>query len=165
MLAAFRSNAVFEKCRPVIVSKGELVQVFSNIICQTRWMPCSTVVCCVSGSRRHRAGKGVRVAIQDHGIGIAQEHLAKIFEPFFTTKSDAGTGIGLWITRAVGREPRRQHLRNEQYRARKQRNYDPDRNSFRAFPARPDKWFGRGAIAAGEALILRTVETSARKAA
>ncbi len=43
-----------------------------------------------------RAGRFIRLRIQDSGAGIAPEHLARIFEPFFTTKSvGKGTGLGL----------------------------------------------------------------------
>jgi signal transduction histidine kinase len=40
---------------------------------------------------------GVRMTIQDSGIGISVEHLNNIFEPFFTTKG-GGSGLGLAIT-------------------------------------------------------------------
>jgi two-component system, sporulation sensor kinase D len=38
------------------------------------------------------------LAVRDTGIGIAAEDMEKIFEPMFTTK---GTGMGLWICRAI----------------------------------------------------------------
>lgn len=39
-------------------------------------------------------GKYVQIAIQDTGIGIAEQNVAKIFDPYFTTK-DKGSGLGL----------------------------------------------------------------------
>lgn len=42
-----------------------------------------------------------RLLIADHGAGISRENYAHIFDPFFTTRKDAGTGLGLWITRQI----------------------------------------------------------------
>jgi two-component system, NtrC family, sensor kinase len=43
--------------------------------------------------------EAVRLAIQDNGCGISEDHLHKVFEPFFTTKKEGhGTGLGLSIT-------------------------------------------------------------------
>ncbi len=39
-------------------------------------------------------GRHVKISLADHGVGIAQEHVAKIFDPYFTTKA-AGNGLGL----------------------------------------------------------------------
>ena len=40
------------------------------------------------------AGRYVKLSIQDEGIGISADHLAKIFDPYFTTKQ-MGSGLGL----------------------------------------------------------------------
>jgi nitrogen-specific signal transduction histidine kinase len=45
----------------------------------------------------------LRLIIQDNGIGIPPENLARLFEPFFTTKP-TGTGLGLLITRRIIQE-------------------------------------------------------------
>jgi signal transduction histidine kinase len=45
--------------------------------------------------------KGIRIEINDNGIGIPQSMINKIFEPYFTTKHKSsmhnGTGLGLFI--------------------------------------------------------------------
>ncbi len=49
------------------------------------------------------AGSGARalkIKIQDTGMGITPENLAKLFEPFFTTKKN-GTGLGLAICQRI----------------------------------------------------------------
>lgn len=40
---------------------------------------------------------GIRISIEDDGIGIAKSDLSKIFDPFFTKKT-SGNGLGLFIT-------------------------------------------------------------------
>jgi signal transduction histidine kinase len=46
----------------------------------------------------------VVLAVEDEGIGIAPEHLARLCDPFFTTKhASGGTGLGLAITSTLVR--------------------------------------------------------------
>ena len=47
-----------------------------------------------------RDGK-VTVVFQDTGKGMTGEELSRIFEPFYTTKGDAGTGLGLPISKRI----------------------------------------------------------------
>jgi CheY-like chemotaxis protein len=54
--------------------------------------------------RAHAAadGHGVRVDIEDTGVGIPANVMPRIFDPFFTTKAPgAGTGLGLSISHQI----------------------------------------------------------------
>lgn len=46
------------------------------------------------GGQPLRAGRYVRISVQDEGIGIPEEYIQKIFDPYFTTKPK-GSGLGL----------------------------------------------------------------------
>ncbi|MBI4778709.1 response regulator [Candidatus Desantisbacteria bacterium] len=47
-----------------------------------------------------KAGRYVKISIEDQGIGISREHLLKIFDPFFTTK-EKGSGLGLTTSYSI----------------------------------------------------------------
>lgn len=89
----------YEKTRPIVLSKGEMMQVFSNIFSNSiDAMPNGGTIRVHVGET---AGDCVQVSVEDQGTGIKEEHLSRIFEPFFTTKPDVGTGIGLWVTKRL----------------------------------------------------------------
>jgi len=50
-----------------------------------------------------RGVRHIRVNVQDSGVGISPENMARLFEPFFTTKQN-GTGLGLPICQRIVRE-------------------------------------------------------------
>lgn len=47
-----------------------------------------------------KAGRYVRISIEDHGSGIPERHLPKIFDPYFTTKQN-GHGLGLATVHSI----------------------------------------------------------------
>ncbi|UGB45445.1 AAA family ATPase [Frateuria edaphi] len=49
---------------------------------------------------RFEKGEGVRLSVQDSGIGLDPRQLEKYFEAFYTTKDD-GMGVGLSISRTI----------------------------------------------------------------
>ena len=44
---------------------------------------------------------GVLVHIADNGVGIPDQMKSKLFTPFATTKEESGSGLGLWVSRAI----------------------------------------------------------------
>jgi PAS domain S-box-containing protein len=92
----------FNDLRKISVSRGEMLQVFSNLIA-------NGIDAMKEGGRLFISlrkttavhGDGIQTVISDDGIGISPENLQRIFEPFFTTKGNLGTGIGLWVTKQL----------------------------------------------------------------
>lgn len=92
----------FDDLRKISVSKGEMLQVFSNIIANSiDAMQEGGVLRVFTRNAFSGSQQGIQMVIQDNGGGIDAAHLTRIFEPFFTTKGDRGTGIGLWVVRQL----------------------------------------------------------------
>jgi len=92
----------FDDLQKVLVSKGEMLQVFSNVIANAiDAMPQGGVLNISARKISRVLGEGIQVVIQDDGTGIERENLARVFEPFFSTKGDLGTGIGLWVAKQL----------------------------------------------------------------
>ena len=82
---------------------GQISQVFQNLVINAiQAMPAGGTIQ-VRGENLEvgrqselplRAGRYVKIAVQDQGIGIPADYLPKIFDPYFTTKQ-AGSGLGL----------------------------------------------------------------------
>jgi PAS domain S-box-containing protein len=83
---------------------GELRQAFSNLVANAidAVPDGGDLMLRVRHGRDWRTGMpGVTVTVADSGLGIDPQHRKRIFEPFFTTKREAGTGLGLWLTREI----------------------------------------------------------------
>jgi PAS domain S-box-containing protein len=92
----------FEDQRRIRLNKGEMTQVFANIISNSvDAMPQGGAIRVHVAETNGPGGAWVRAVIEDDGTGIEEDHLSRIFEPFFTTKPDVGTGIGLWVTKQL----------------------------------------------------------------
>jgi PAS domain S-box-containing protein len=92
----------FNDLQKIVVSKGEMLQVFSNIIANAiDAMPQGGVLNISIRKVMSAAGDGMQIIIRDSGTGISRANLERVFEPFFTTKGDRGTGIGLWVAKQL----------------------------------------------------------------
>ena len=111
VLAVYRSKLTtkniavhyeLEAHRPLTASRGELLQVFSNIIANSidALQPGGSLHVETRETRTAGAA-GIQILIRDDGVGIEAEHLTRIFDPFFTTKERHGTGIGLWVAKQL----------------------------------------------------------------
>lgn len=96
----------FERVPEIEINKGEMQQVFFNIITNARDAMLSN-----GGKLKIRIcqdDKDVAVSIVDTGEGIEKKNLSKVFEPFYTTKGAVGgnselqgTGLGLSVSYAI----------------------------------------------------------------
>jgi PAS domain S-box-containing protein len=93
-----------DSSRHVVLRRGEIMQVISNLIVNSIYaMPAGGLLSIsvedtlesVDGIVRD----GIVLTIQDNGAGIAAEDLPKVFDAFFTTRNTVGTGIGLFVAR------------------------------------------------------------------
>ena len=91
---------------PVRVDLGQFSQVLHNLALNAvQAMPQGgTIRLCARNATLEaqsglplEAGRYVKISMQDEGLGIPREHLAKIFDPYFTTKH-RGSGLGLTMT-------------------------------------------------------------------
>ncbi len=87
----------------VEMDEGQIRQVVNNLIINAdQAMPGGGVIeVCVENVTIElgnvlplKPGKYIKISIQDHGVGISEEHFHRIFDPYFTTKQK-GSGLGL----------------------------------------------------------------------
>jgi len=94
---------------PVNVDEDQIKQVIHNIVVNAdHAMPDGGTITISAknikkspGSDPHlKPGPYVRIAVSDHGEGIAPGNLSKIFDPFFTTK-EKNSGLGLTTAHSI----------------------------------------------------------------
>ena len=95
--------------RTLEIDKGQIGQVVQNVVLNAKEaMPdggrvrisASNVMIASDARISLEPGPYLKIAITDHGCGIAKEHLPTIFDPYFTTKSK-GAGLGLAIAYSI----------------------------------------------------------------
>src|SRR5580704_4272235 len=85
--------------RKIIVRRGEMMQVVSNLIMNSIYAMQAGGVLAISVEDAIEPRDGIILTIQDDGVGIAEADLPRVFEAFFTTHSTVGTGIGLFVAK------------------------------------------------------------------
>ena len=86
----------FGDVAPIDCYGGQINQVLMNIIDNAIFAIKDTGDIYI---RTKDDGKNVIVEIEDTGVGIPKENIAKVFEPFYTTKGvGEGTGLGMSIS-------------------------------------------------------------------
>lgn len=108
---ALVSVNVSEDAAPIQVDRGQIIQVFQNLIINAlQAMPdlakgrvqllAFDVKLEANAVPPLPAGHYVQFEVQDNGTGIPAEHLEKIFDSYYTTKKH-GTGLGLSTVRSI----------------------------------------------------------------
>jgi len=83
----------------IVLRRGEMMQVISNLIANSIYAMPAGGTLSVSVSDAIGAEKGIVLAMEDTGVGIAPDVLPRVFDAFFTTRTTVGTGIGLFIAK------------------------------------------------------------------
>ncbi len=93
----------FRPAPPVLCLPGEIQQVMTNLIRNAldAVPPRGSVTVAVRPTRDRRGREGVGVTVADTGCGMDRQALNRLFHPFATTKGDAGTGLGLWVSKGI----------------------------------------------------------------
>jgi CheY-like chemotaxis protein len=95
---------IAEDLYPCVCDQNQVGQVIDNIVINAKQaMPSGgriLVTCANENLPESRApvptktGRFVKLSIEDNGVGMSKEVMARIFDPFFSTK-DSGHGLGL----------------------------------------------------------------------
>jgi two-component system, NtrC family, sensor kinase len=101
-----RIERVFEEGVAADVRGGRVAQVILNLVINAaQAIPAGDPKAHQIEVRVRRADDRAVVEVADSGTGVPEEIGDRIFEPFFTTRADlGGTGLGLWLSRAIVEE-------------------------------------------------------------
>jgi PAS domain S-box-containing protein len=99
MAAGITIERSLSTSRKIVVRRGEMMQVISNLLANAIYAMPSGGTLAVSVSDTQSPADRVALTVEDNGTGIAPEILPKVFEAFFTTRTTFGTGIGLFVAK------------------------------------------------------------------
>jgi PAS domain S-box-containing protein len=97
--AGIEIRKTLDSCRKIVLRRGEMMQVISNLIANSIYAMPDGGLLSISVEDASEPQEGIVLTIQDDGVGIAPDTLPRVFEAFFTTRSTVGTGIGLFIVK------------------------------------------------------------------
>ncbi len=88
---------------PALCLPGEIQQVLTNLISNAldALPDHGRLIVAVRPAADRNGREGVSITVADTGEGISRLTLSKLFQPFVTTKGDAGTGLGLWVSKGI----------------------------------------------------------------
>jgi len=87
---------------PVRADPTQMEQVLLNLAVNSRdAMPDGGCLTIATMNTQLASGPGVRIRVEDTGVGMSDEVRTHLFEPFYTTK-DVGKGTGLGLATAYG---------------------------------------------------------------
>jgi len=101
-----RNIRVDRRYRPaplVLCQPGELQQVFTNLISNAldALEAKGRLIVAVRPATDVAGREGVSVTVADSGSGMDLHMFERLFHPFVTTKGEAGTGLGLWVSKGI----------------------------------------------------------------
>ncbi len=87
----------------VLCQPGEIQQVFTNLVSNAldALPERGRLAVVVRPAHDHTGREGVAVTIADGGSGMDAQMFGRLFHPFVTTKGEAGTGLGLWVSKGI----------------------------------------------------------------
>jgi PAS domain S-box-containing protein len=92
-------RSAFRSSRKVVLRRGEMMQVISNLIANSIYAMPAGGLLTISLKDSDDGREGIVLCVHDDGEGISEEDLPKVFDAFFTTRSTVGTGIGLFVAK------------------------------------------------------------------
>ncbi len=93
----------YREAPAVLCHPGEIQQVFTNLVSNAldALSNKGKLVLAVRAAKDRKGCAGVRVTIADDGSGMDQFMFERLFHPFVSTKGEAGTGLGLWVSKGI----------------------------------------------------------------